>query len=228
MRAAPKFASGLDALAWSILLVGVLIADFALLGLPVPHLMEGDALIHLVFARNMTEGRPFEYGLGQPSRGGTSLLWEVLLAMVGKLTRTAQHGEAFVLATRITSGACLLIFGWAFVRVLGALGLRRRAAVLVTALCVAHPVVFYWTVANPMETALTLVLVAGLVAEILPPSVSARRALRSAFALALFTFALLLARPELSLLAGLAAVVLPWHDVRPRRWRTLVATCRPY
>ncbi len=138
-----------------VVLVLVLVAaDCHLLFTPPSHHVEGDVLIHLVFARNMAHGRWFEYGGGRPSRAGTSLTWEVLLAVVGKGVGCIDQDETFLGLARVLSILFLLATSAMLVHVAVLLGARRRAAWLAAVCFAACPIVFYWCFVNPMETSL--------------------------------------------------------------------------
>ena len=122
--------------------------------------VEGDVLIHLVLARNIADGRFFEYGAGQSSVAGTSPLWEGLLACAGQVSGTLPRDEAFFSLARWIAVFFLVLAVAAFFH-----ATRRRSgnipnAWIVAALILSNPVTVYWCLANPMETALALFLAA--------------------------------------------------------------------
>ncbi len=115
--------------------------------------VSGDTLIHLVYARNSVDGRPFEYNDGQPSRALTSPLWNAGLALAGSLTGTADDNEAFLRTFRILAIITLagaLAMCWRLSLRLGADTAWAAAGITIL---LTNPSMYYWTVANPMETA---------------------------------------------------------------------------
>jgi len=115
--------------------------------------VSGDTLIHLVFARNALKGRPFEFNTGHPSRALTAPLWNWTLAAAGAATGRAHDAEGFLLVFRILAIAvCVatLVGAWRLARRLGS-GVVWAAGGL--GLLASNPSLFYWVVANPMETA---------------------------------------------------------------------------
>lgn len=121
--------------------------------------VSGDTLIHLVFARNFLEGRPFEFNDGHPSRALTSPLWNWTLAAAGALTGTGQDPEGFLMVFRLLTVGTLLLALWSAWRLSGHLAggaLWSAASVLILA---TNPCLFYWTACNPMETAGTCLVV---------------------------------------------------------------------
>ncbi|MFZ4681902.1 MAG: hypothetical protein ACOYMS_05340 [Terrimicrobiaceae bacterium] len=140
-----------------LLLLGVaalalLAADWYWLYKPAAGQVSGDTLIHLIFARNAADGRPFEFNPGFPSRALTAPLWNWLLTLAGVVTGTVKDPEAFLLIFRVLSLAVLALalrLVWGLSRQLGATTIWTAAGVLVV---LTNPSTFYWTAANPMET----------------------------------------------------------------------------
>ncbi len=133
-----------------------------------PDLISGDSLIHLVFARNFAEGRLFEYNIGESSRALTSLLWNVPLAVTGLLTGSLHHADGFLLVARLLSLGFLLAAAWLGARTAIRLDCPPWLAWGGTLMAVCHPLTFYWSVANPMETMLALLLLLTTLRLLIP------------------------------------------------------------
>lgn len=162
----------------------------------------GDTLIHLVFARNLLDGRPFEFNAGHPSRALTSPLWNWTLAAAGAVTGTGQSREGFLLTFRILTVATLLLALWSAWRLCGHLAggpLWSATAILILA---TNPSVFYWTVCNPMETAAACLVVLLLLHWVWRASTNASLPLW--FYGGFLAAAGFLVRPELIVFGGLA------------------------
>lgn len=195
--------------------VALLAVDWYFLWKPRADQVSGDTLIHLIFARNCVDGRPFEFNLGFPSRALTAPLWNWFLAFSGWITGTAHEGAWFLLLSRILTSLTLvaaLALVWRLSRRLGATVAWAAVGVLIL---LTNPSTFYWTVANPMETAgaalLTIAFLswAHLAVSKPTPLVWAEGGL-----LAVAGF---LMRPELIVFAGLAAMS-AFFFVPSRRW----------
>ncbi|MFO1522952.1 MAG: hypothetical protein U1G05_13105 [Kiritimatiellia bacterium] len=162
--------------------------------------MEGDVLIHLVFARNGAEGRPREYGAGQISHAGTSPLWVATLRGLGRLSGRPLAAEDWLRLARVAGGGFLLLALVVLHRAARAGGFTPRAARALTLAFAAFPPVLYWCAADPMETS-QAILVAVLLA------LSCLRAGRGGpwtLAPPLLAMAGYFVRPELLVLAGCA------------------------
>jgi hypothetical protein len=133
-------------------------AEFYFLWKPRADQVSGDTLIHMVFARNLAAGRPFDFNIGYFSRALTSPAWNWLLAGVGVLLDLSREREGFLMLFRalsvVTMGVALG-FVWRLARLLRADAIWSLGAVLIVAL---NPCTFYWVVANPMETAMACVV----------------------------------------------------------------------
>ncbi|CAN5659764.1 hypothetical protein BH09VER1_BH09VER1_00370 [soil metagenome] len=197
---------------WSAVLLG---ANWYELWKPRASQISGDTLIHLVFARNAVAGHPFEYNLGAPSRAMTAPLWNWVLAAAGWVTGTAQDNEGFLWGFRLLSVATLGVALWVAWRI----GRRLEAGVLWAAgglmVLGTNPSTFYWTVANPMETAGAALIALGMVAWAYRAAGDGRALI---WALGgLLTGLGFLTRPELVIFGGLAggaaflcATAKPW------------------
>ena len=120
--------------------------------------ISGDALIHLVFARNFAEGHWFEYAIGQPSRANTTILWEWILALLGSVTGLIKSQEGFLSVARLFAICCVIVSGWRVYAWSRFMQLSSSVSALLSVLLMLNPVTFYWTAVNPMETCMTLVL----------------------------------------------------------------------
>ena len=141
------------ALIFGVIAALILSANAYFLWKPRADQISGDTLIHLVFARNLLEGRPFEFNVGHPSRALTSPLWNWTLAAAGAVTSTGRSREGFLLIFRVLAAATLLVALWSAWSLSGRLAAKpfwSAASILILA---TNPCVFYWTVCNPMETA---------------------------------------------------------------------------
>ncbi|CAN2050574.1 membrane hypothetical protein [Candidatus Magnetomoraceae bacterium gMMP-13] len=203
-------------------LIGGFLLDIYLLWTPHSTQVEGDVLIHLVFSRNMAEGKIFEYGHNQLSRAGTSILWESLVAGAGYLTGLTHSEEGFLALTRIISVLLLAGFAGLCYKVLKTLNAPATLRFLVPLVCIIHPFTFYWCIANPMETSLALVLIMLLALCVLKEdhfhSVVVKAAVFS-----LLSFALFLTRPELVLLVAITVVLISMRDIRSIDWAFMFA-----
>lgn len=180
----------------------------------------GDTLIHLIFARNGALGHPFEFNPGFPSRAMTAPLWNWLLVAGGVITGTTQDTEGFLLVFRLLSVATLVLALWLAWRLCRKLGGDRLWAMGGVVLLLTNPSTFYWTVANPMETAGAALVTLGLVGWVLAV---ARRPTSLLWAAGgLLTAAGFLVRPELLIFGGLAAGA-AFLCSHPKPWRGAVA-----
>lgn len=136
----------------------LLAAEFYFLWKPRADQVSGDTLIHMVFARNLAAGRPFDFNIGYFSRALTSPAWNWLLAGVGVLLDLFREREGFLMLFRVLSVVTMggaLYFIWHLARLLRADAIWSLGAVVIVAL---NPCTFYWVVANPMETAMACVV----------------------------------------------------------------------
>jgi hypothetical protein len=186
------------------------------------HQLSGDVMIHLVFARNFAEGRWFEYSLGQPSRANTTILWEWILALLGLATGQIRSNEGFMTVARIFAGLCVMATGWLQFRWGKLAGLRPGTAALVAVFVVLNPVVFYWTLVNPMETCMTLVLATATALWVWRTSQIRHEhsgaEIRAGLIGSLWVFGLSLIRPEMLPVGMIAALAFLFGQGRSR-WR---------
>jgi hypothetical protein len=192
----------------------VLIGSLHFLWLWQPEEVEGDVLIHLVFARNLAEGRANEYGSGQVSHAGTSPLWVWILALAARAGGWARDPDALFLLARITAPATLAVALWMLWKAARETGSGRRAAAFATLAAGCFPVVVYWCAANPMETGLALLAAVSMLR--LGMAVAGGRA--HAGLLPLLAVASYLVRPEL-LVFGAASMVASGAALPRAKWK---------
>lgn len=114
----------------------------------------GDAFIHFVFARGISEGQAFTYN-GEFSAGSTSPLWSILLASLWKIFGMQIIWVVKIFAGLFTALAVLLTF-----TVTQKISRNRTLALIASALVAGSYVFSYWA-AKGMETSLYVCLVLG-------------------------------------------------------------------
>ncbi|MGB9589289.1 MAG: hypothetical protein ACP5QG_00805 [candidate division WOR-3 bacterium] len=125
----------------------------ALLSLPFAVQIHGDALIHYVFAENITRGYFFYFNPGEPSSGSTAPLWSLIL---GGLYALLGHG--FLDLGAKAMGIALFALSVFLVRLLAMdLGGNERDAITASLIWAVHPYAGFWA-ASGMETSLAVVL----------------------------------------------------------------------
>ncbi len=191
------FGAGILLLSW----------DTYLLWKPRADQVSGDTLIHLIFARNFLEGRMFEFNPGESSRALTSLLWNGLLVLAGGISGLANHNEGFLQLARVLSAPLLIGTCWIAYQLSVRFGSARGPALVGCILAAACPITFYWTVANPMETAMALLLAICLLALLHRILESKELSFRDGIWLGGVAILLFLNRPEFVVTAGIAAGV---------------------
>ncbi len=171
------------------------------------HQISGDVLIHLIFARNFAEGRWFEFAIGQTSRANTTILWEWILAALGLLTGQVQSKEGLLTVARIFATLCTIWAGRNMFRWGRQLGLPESVSAVVCVFVLMNPVTFYWTVLNPMETGVTLLLAVTVARWVWSTArMDATQDWKRGLVGGLWIFLLSLIRPELLAVAGVAAL----------------------
>lgn len=181
--------------------------NFYSLWVPASEHVEGDVLIHLVLARNIADGRPFEYSPGQHSNAGTAPLWEGVLAGVGKATGTLNSNEGFFAVSRVLSGLCLLISAGLFYRMVSGHSQRSIDALIAVLLITVNPITIYWCLVCPMETALAMVLTASVLLSTHHSQRDEEWKNKHALQLVFFTVLIYLVRPEMALLPVILGLV---------------------
>lgn len=171
----------------------------------------GDPTIYLPYARNLADGRLFQYNPGEFSSGSTSPLWAVLLSIPYLLGAGFKGAKAF--AALWTAAAYLLSFAAAR-RVTGSNVAAGIAALwVVTALTLTGLLIF--------ESSLAVALVAGslwLTARVAERQAEGRSLDARALApLVLLWAALPLARPEAAVLVPIQAAAVLLAGTRRRR-----------
>ena len=181
---------------------------FSLRGVPLD-----DVWIHLVYARSIARGEPFQYNPGEPETGSTSPLWAVLLAPGALLGIPVAWAKALgVLLTGLTAW-----LGWRLVRALDratatpghpsrAHPRREEDARLAVAVALSVPLLPYLAFAAVSGTEVALASL--LVLAVMERAVAGR--LKTAGVMAGLA---VLARPELAVLVVVLAAALA---VRPR------------
>lgn len=164
-----------------------------------------DAWIHMVYARSLVHGQPFQYNPGQPETGSTSPLWAILLAP-GLLIGLPPPTWPKVLGVLLAAASAAI--GWGLLR---ALGLPAAGRLFVLTL----PLVPNLAFASVSGT--EVLLFALLMLSALRAAVGRRHRLAGILAgLAM------LARPEGAVLAVLLIPLLVW-----RAWRRGEEQSRP-
>ncbi|MCF7846106.1 MAG: glycosyltransferase family 39 protein [Candidatus Peribacteraceae bacterium] len=118
------------------------------------NVVMGDAFIHFVFARGISEGQPFFYN-GQFSAGSTSPLWSLLLAPVWKICGLKIIWAVKILAALFVGLAVFLTF-----KLAEKISKTRIVSLTAAALLATSFVLPYWA-AKGMETPLFVCLVIG-------------------------------------------------------------------
>ena len=187
-------------------LILMLIFDICLLWKPRSTDVEGDVLIHLVFARNFSKAETFVYGNNQKSNASSSPLWSILLSIFGKITKKIDSNEGFLLLARIISIIFLLIALLILYVSLRILNINKLLSIFSLGIIFFHPITFYWCVANPMETSLVLLFISLLIIFLIMMDVSNYNSIKNGIIFSILSLISFTIRPELIFICGISAI----------------------
>jgi len=199
-------------------LVGFLCWNGYLLWKPRVDAVSGDTLIHLIFARNFAEGRFFEFNPGETSRALTALLWNGLMVLGGLVSGQVQNNEGFLWMSRWVSVGVTLFCGWYVYFLSRKLGAGVLAGAVGVVFALGSPITFYWTVANPMETSLALLLGLWLVQLVWWNLRGESQGVTGGVSLGVASVLIFLNRPEM-LISGMVAFAVVFLRTGERRWK---------
>ena len=175
----------------------------------------GDAFIHFVFARGISEGQPFFYN-GEFSAGSTSPLWSLILAPVWKIFGIKIIWLVKVLAGLFVALAVFLTFK------LAEATSRNRVIALITAGLFATSFVLPFWAAKGMETPLFVCLVLASFLIYLK-LVNSRKSLLLEIFLGIILGFAILTRPEAWFLSAFLGVGL----LAQKNWRAIFSVGIP-
>ena len=214
-----KFLGKIPIWTWLLFLVGIALLQIFL----VRNTVMGDAFIHFVFARGISEGQPFFYN-GEFSAGSTSPLWSTLLAPIWKIFGNEIVWVAKIFAGFFTALSVLLTF-----TVVKKISQNPKIALATSAL-VAGSFVFSFWAAKGMETPFYACLILGsflTYLAIVNPSANSHEKVNQYISLEIFLGILLglaiLTRPEAWFFAAILGIPL----LIKKGWRVILSVGLP-